>query len=312
MGNIDTTTRRSCRICSETPPYRKCGGLNASESSGCAYIEELEFENVSLKCKLRRAIERWEKHAWTSDSGLSEAEQTEIIALCKLAQATEQNAAAPQGRPEASVSGSKGNASNPATVAAPINEPAARSRAAQPLGQSGNEADYSAAAAPADDLELPEEITSKDYPSIDDWLKAIHAERKTLRSLARKLKERCEQWRIVHESSCAGLDAMVKEAERKLAEAERRAKELHENGERLKEAADGWKQEAERLRGIESALFNAERRAEENGRKYYELIYAVGNKFPEETRHQTALRYIQEREQTIGEPKADAARKGGK
>lgn len=30
--------------------------------------------------------------------------------------------------------------------------------------------------------------------------------------------------------------------------------------------------------------------------KYNELIMAVGNKYPNETRHETALRYIQERE----------------
>ena len=29
---------------------------------------------------------------------------------------------------------------------------------------------------------------------------------------------------------------------------------------------------------------------------YYELIMAVGTKFPNETRHETALRYIRERE----------------
>ena len=39
-----------------------------------------------------------------------------------------------------------------------------------------------------------------------------------------------------------------------------RVEELHANGERLKEAADGWKAEAERLRGIELALKLAESR----------------------------------------------------
>ena len=33
--------------------------------------------------------------------------------------------------------------------------------------------------------------------------------------------------------------------------------------------------------------------------KYYELLYAVANKFPDETRHQTALRYIQNAENTV-------------
>ena len=33
---------------------------------------------------------------------------------------------------------------------------------------------------------------------------------------------------------------------------------------------------------------------------YHELIYAVGNKYPNESRHQTALRYIQEKETPTG------------
>jgi len=36
-------------------------------------------------------------------------------------------------------------------------------------------------------------------------------------------------------------------------------------------------------------------------RKYDELIYAVGNKYPGESRHETALRYIQERENSTSE-----------
>lgn len=39
---------------------------------------------------------------------------------------------------------------------------------------------------------------------------------------------------------------------------------------------------------------------------YYELLYAVERKFPDETRHQTALRYIQEAEnQPISMPSQD-------
>lgn len=38
------------------------------------------------------------------------------------------------------------------------------------------------------------------------------------------------------------------------------------------------------------------REATELREKYYELIYAVMRKFPDETRHQTALRYINEAE----------------
>ena len=34
------------------------------------------------------------------------------------------------------------------------------------------------------------------------------------------------------------------------------------------------------------------KRLEDLREKYNELLYAVGNKYPDETRHQTALRYI--------------------
>lgn len=35
--------------------------------------------------------------------------------------------------------------------------------------------------------------------------------------------------------------------------------------------------------------------------RYYELLYAVACKYPGESRHATALRYIQEREASISE-----------
>lgn len=35
--------------------------------------------------------------------------------------------------------------------------------------------------------------------------------------------------------------------------------------------------------------------------KYNELLYAVGNKYPNESRHQTALRYIKQAETSSGE-----------
>jgi hypothetical protein len=40
-------------------------------------------------------------------------------------------------------------------------------------------------------------------------------------------------------------------------------------------------------------------RARDEARLYHELLYAVAQKFPNETRHQTALRYIIERERGI-------------
>jgi len=48
----------------------------------------------------------------------------------------------------------------------------------------------------------------------------------------------------------------------------------------------------------ERALFQAEeiQRLQNIADKYNELIMAVGNKYPGESRHETALRYIVERE----------------
>lgn len=40
--------------------------------------------------------------------------------------------------------------------------------------------------------------------------------------------------------------------------------------------------------------------------KYYELIFAVATKTKGETRHQTALRYIMQREDHMGEPTKQA------
>jgi hypothetical protein len=47
-------------------------------------------------------------------------------------------------------------------------------------------------AAPASGEGMPEEPKSKDYPLLDDWLRAIHIERKALRSYALSLREQRE------------------------------------------------------------------------------------------------------------------------
>ncbi len=50
------------------------------------------------------------------------------------------------------------------------------------------------------------------------------------------------------------------------------------------------------------------RRLHEVEGRYYELLYAVGNKYEGESRHQTALRYIQQSE--VCDSAAIAAAKG--
>ena len=42
---------------------------------------------------------------------------------------------------------------------------------------------------------------------------------------------------------------------------------------------------------------------------YHELLYQVGNKYPDETRHQTALRYLRKAESNVGEGQAQQERK---
>lgn len=39
---------------------------------------------------------------------------------------------------------------------------------------------------------------------------------------------------------------------------------------------------------------------------YHELLFAVGRKYPNETRHQTALRYIQQREDALPPPSEES------
>lgn len=54
-----------------------------------------------------------------------------------------------------------------------------------------------------------------------------------------------------------------------------------------------------RLPAIDEAINRIEaliKEAEQASRKYEELIMAVGNKYPNETRHETALRYIKSAE----------------
>ena len=46
-------------------------------------------------------------------------------------------------------------------------------------------------------------------------------------------------------------------------------------------------------------------RYDDLSKRYYELIMEVGNKYPGETRHETALRYIKERED-LSDVTADA------
>ena len=50
----------------------------------------------------------------------------------------------------------------------------------------------------------------------------------------------------------------------------------------------------------------AEAEVEELKEKYFELIMMVASKFPDESRHQTALRYIEERENASAEPCKEA------
>ena len=58
---------------------------------------------------------------------------------------------------------------------------------------------------------------------------------------------------------------------------------------------------------VKEAAEQAEARVAALEGQYYELLYAVANKYPDETRHQTALRYIRQAEAPCNKAKAHAA-----
>lgn len=59
---------------------------------------------------------------------------------------------------------------------------------------------------------------------------------------------------------------------------------------------EGKRQREAQVRALEAQLVEIQAMLESQGAKYYELIYAVGKRYPNESRHQTALRYITEAE----------------
>lgn len=71
---------------------------------------------------------------------------------------------------------------------------------------------------------------------------------------------------------------------------------------------------ADGLRAVEAAVLAKQSQlvayAKELEAAYHELIGAVSNRWPEETRHQTAPRYIREREDSANNAPAKAERKG--
>ena len=81
----------------------------------------------------------------------------------------------------------------------------------------------------------------------------------------------------------------------------------HELTAALRNAAPALIEERAQLR---TELERAESRLREAQAQYDELIYAVAQKWPGETRHQTALRYIQNAERGDAARAADGEKKG--
>ena len=73
---------------------------------------------------------------------------------------------------------------------------------------------------------------------------------------------------------------------------ERLDREVAHQAEQHRLAVLNWEMQRDELEREHAALLA----------QYYELLYAVSNKHPNETRHQTALRYIQERERHTDGP----------
>jgi len=62
----------------------------------------------------------------------------------------------------------------------------------------------------------------------------------------------------------------------------------------------GWSQDEKRKVAITAANLIEENEQSNIEKLYYELLWAVTEKYPDETRHKTALRYIKEREMSTG------------
>lgn len=82
----------------------------------------------------------------------------------------------------------------------------------------------------------------------------------------------------------------------KRAKIERRIRQLENDltGDFLKVVVQGG--------GAQQFIYQPFREVSELREKYNELIYAVASKFPDETRHETALRYIQQAEKNDSDP----------
>lgn len=63
---------------------------------------------------------------------------------------------------------------------------------------------------------------------------------------------------------------------------------------------------------VESRIEQLERELAEAKRNYMDLIMSVGKAYPNETRHETALRYIRECETPSTDAKCSAMKEGGK
>ena len=87
--------------------------------------------------------------------------------------------------------------------------------------------------------------------------------------------------------------------------AQRRLREAEAENKRILELHKGLMAEADRR--LEAAERRVEREETDWSKLYHELLYAVGNKYPGETRHQTALRYIQNAERGSNQCDANSA-----
>ncbi len=135
--------------------------------------------------------------------------------------------------------------------------------------------------------------------TITEWLRLLQNEIAKLETeLARVTAER-NAARVAKQKADDERDAMLEQLREVQAAQERAADEYQAfaviNGKQLTLLT-------ERAR-------SAERRLAECQTQYHELLYQVSMKYPNETRHETALRYLKEREQNnnSGVGQADAA-----
>lgn len=117
---------------------------------------------------------------------------------------------------------------------------------------------------------------------------------------ARELRERAEK----AEAQLAAKDAALTEAlrgDRELSDAYLRIRALVGAWDTQPGGADRFQVTEQKIRDLKADVSRLTAEGQKLHTLYYELLYEVGTKHPDETRHQTALRYLRTHENQCGQ-----------